>query len=165
MMHEAVIQWVSTHGRPGDNVLELGSRNINGSVRVLFPHVATYVGVDPVDGHDVDVVGDGATVDVGHDSFDVCVCTEVLEHVPDDIAFGIIENAHRHLVSGGRFVMTCAGPGRHPHSAIDEQPIRPWEFYRNVDQDLLASWLSDAGYSRWEIDQQGADMRCVAWKE
>jgi SAM-dependent methyltransferase len=95
--------------------------------------------------------------------FDVVVCTEVLEHVDDATALGIIRNAWEHLCPGGAFVMTCAGPGRHAHSAIDEQPIRPWEFYRNVDRDLLAGWLACAGFNRWEIEPLGADMRCVAW--
>lgn len=164
-MHEAVTQFVSKWGRPASHVLEFGSRNINGTVRTLFEDAEEYVGVDPVDGPDVDIVGDGATVDVGHGKFDLVVCTEVLEHVPDSVATGIIINAHHHLRDGGRFVMTCAGPGRGAHSAIDEQPIRPWEFYRNVDADLLAAWLGLAGFASWEIDPVGADMRCVAWKE
>lgn len=163
-MHEAVTDWVGRYTPGVERVLELGSRNINGSVRSLFVDAVDYVGVDPVPGRDVDIVGDGATVFVPR-SFDMAVCTEVLEHVDDIIAAGIIANAFRHLVPGGRFVMTCAGPGRAPHSAIDELPIRPWEFYRNVDSALLEKWLTAAGYASWEIDQLGADMRCVAWKE
>ena len=73
-MHEAVTDWVGRWAAPADRVLELGSRNINGSVRYLFA-AAEYVGVDPVEGADVDIVGDGATIEVGHDSFDVVVCT------------------------------------------------------------------------------------------
>ena len=164
-MHEAVTDFVGRYADTSGRVLEIGSRNINGSVRHLFAGAADYVGVDAVDGPGVDIVGDGATIEVLFDSFDVVACTEVLEHVDDTIAAGIIANAHRHLVAGGRFVMTCAGPGRGAHSAIDERPIRPWEFYRNVDADLLAAWLSDAGFVRWEIEPLGADMRCVAWKE
>jgi SAM-dependent methyltransferase len=163
-MHEAVTDWVGRWAKPSGRVLEIGSRNINGSIRPLFDDAVDYVGVDPQDGPDVDIVGDGATVDAGLGTFDVVACTEVLEHVPDHIAAGIIDNAHRHLRSGGRFVMTCAGPGRHAHSAIDERPIRPWEFYRNVDAELLAGWLDAAGFASHEIDQFGADMRCVAWK-
>jgi len=164
-MHEAVTDFVGRHADTAGRVLELGSRNINGSVRHLFADAATYVGVDPVDGPDVDIVGDGSTIEVLFDSFDVVVCTEVLEHVDDTIAAGIIANAHRHLVPGGRFVMTCAGPGRGAHSAIDERPIRPWEFYRNVDDVTLDGWLANAGFARWEIEPLGADMRCVAWKD
>jgi SAM-dependent methyltransferase len=164
-MHEAVTDFVGRHADTNGRVLEIGSRNINGSVRYLFTDAATYVGVDPVDGPDVDIVGDGATIEVLFDSFDVVVCTEVLEHVDDTIAAAIIANAHRHLVPGGRFVMTCAGPGRGAHSAIDERPIRPWEFYRNVDDVTLAVWLANVGFQRWEIEPLGADMRCVAWKD
>ena len=164
-MHEAVIEFVGRYARTTGRVLEIGSRNINGSVRSLFPAASEFIGVDPVDGPDVDVVGDGSVVDLGHGTFDIVVCTEVLEHVDDEIATGIISNAWRHLASDGVFIMTCAGPGRHAHSAIDEQPIRPWEFYRNVDAETLDGWLADAGFTRWDINPQGADMRCVAWKE
>jgi SAM-dependent methyltransferase len=163
-MHEAVTDFVSLYAPGAERVLEFGSRNINGSVRPLFVDAIDYVGVDAVDGPDVDIVGDAATIFIPR-SFDVVVCTEVLEHVDDTVAAAIIANAYRHLVSGGEFVMTCAGPGRHPHSAIDQYPIRPWEFYRNVDDVTLAVWLANAGFVRWEIDPLGADMRCVAWKE
>lgn len=164
-MHEAVTDFVGRHADTTGRVLELGSRNINGSVRPLFVDAVDYVGVDPVDGPDVDIVGDGATIELGYGSFDVVVCTEVLEHVDDDTALGIIRKAALHLASGGRFVMTCAGPGRGAHSAIDERPIRPCESYRNVDADTLAVWLANAGFDRWEIDPLGADMRCIAWKD
>jgi SAM-dependent methyltransferase len=42
-------------------ILEFGSRNVNGTVRDLFPAPALYVGVDWADGLGVDYVGDAAT--------------------------------------------------------------------------------------------------------
>jgi hypothetical protein len=72
-MHEAVTEWVARHADTFGKVLEFGSRNINGSVRPLFPYASEFVGVDLVDGPDVDVVGDAASVIVGIDQFDVVV--------------------------------------------------------------------------------------------
>lgn len=162
-MHDAVLTYVAANIPTGClvRVLEFGSRNINGSVRRLFPHATEYVGIDTIDGPDVDVVADASTYDVGR-TFDVVVCAEVLEHVTDDIAAGLCANAYKHLHDGGVFVATMAGPGRMPHSAIDGNQLHPGEFYRNVDQHTLAGWLTAAGFTTFDIDQLGRDMRCTA---
>src|SRR6266536_5884803 len=71
----------------GRRVLEVGSLNVNGSVRpmVMARGPSEYLGVDLVDGDGVDQVVDavdlGATF--GADSFDVVVSTEMLEHAED----------------------------------------------------------------------------------
>ena len=67
-------------------VLEVGSRNVNGSVRdILAPLVSRYVGCDLEAGDGVDVVADATRLtDVfPPESFDVVISTEMLEHVPD----------------------------------------------------------------------------------
>lgn len=160
-MHESVRLYVAdaiaTYG-PFGYVLEIGSRDINGGIRDLFDG-ANYLGVDTRTGRGVDIVAKGELVRTGL-FYDCVVCCEVLEHT--EAAPAIVANAARLLVEGGVFVMTCAGPNRPPHSAIDEEPIRPDEFYRNVDADELETWLADAGFTSWKIDPAGADMRCVA---
>ena len=160
-MHRDVLDWVGRWVAPG-RVLEFGSRDINGTVRDLFPNADEYLGVDPQEGPGVDLVADAASCDAGLNRWDVVVCTEVLEHAED--AAGIIANAYRHLRADGRFIMTCAAPGRGPHSAIDENPIRDFEFYRNVDGAMLAGWLGAAGFQQWTIDLHGFDIRCVAYR-
>jgi hypothetical protein len=70
--------------------------------------------------------------------------------------------AFKHLKPGGWFVATMAGPGRIPHSADGSPKMSPWEFYRNVDRELLDSWLVAAGFEWREIDETHMDMRCVA---
>ena len=58
-MHPAVAEFVAANrpDRPGD-VWEVGSRNINGTVRHLFGDADSWTGVDLIDGPDVDIVGD-----------------------------------------------------------------------------------------------------------
>jgi SAM-dependent methyltransferase len=130
----------ATQGDPPPRlVVEVGSREVaGGGVRGLFGGAACYTGVDLVPGLGVDVVADAA-VWRPPAPCDLVVCCEVLEHSPD--ARAILRNASGMLRPGGRLVVTCAGPGRAPHSAADGGPLRPGEYYRNVEPDDLAGWL------------------------
>ncbi len=146
---------------PFRSVAEFGARNINGSVRYLFDEAERYVGVDIASGIDVDVVADAATWST-IETFNCVVCAEVLEHT--DSAAEIVRNAARHLDPGGCFIMTCAGTGRAPHSAIDGGDLHDGEFYRNVDEVTLEAWLVDARFKKWQIDISDVDTRCIAWR-
>lgn len=119
-----------------------------------------YLSIDPVDGPGVDVVADAATVEL--DGYDCVVCCEVLEHHPKPQE--LVEAAARALKPGGLFLMTCAGPGRAPHSAIDGGTVRPGEHYANVSPGDMDRALRDADFSTWLIDQYGPDLRCAAWR-
>lgn len=161
-MHPEVLHWVRScldtvvHRT---SVIELGSRDVNGTVRALFPG-ATYIGVDVVEGPGVDVVCDAA--DYRPESpVDVVVSTEMLEHC--ERAAEIPAAAYRMLWDGGVFIATMAGPGRSPHGA-GGGGLPPGEFYRNIDPDELRGWLDAAGFQWVEVDQVGLDVRCMARK-
>lgn len=161
-MHAAAYAWIEQwRGPQPAATLDFGGRDVNGSVRHLFAGI--YLVVDPAGGDGVDVVASAADVDLGHGRWNTVVCAEVLEHVDDVTAAGIVANAHRHLVAGGRLVLTCAGPGRLPHSAVDGGPLRTGEHYRNVDAAQLQNWLTAAGFREALVDVHGHDTRCVAW--
>jgi SAM-dependent methyltransferase len=144
-MHHAAATWLRSVlvAAAPTRVVEIGARNINGSVRDLLPHPGptSYVGVDIGAGPGVDVVADGATF-VPTESPDVVVCAETLEHAPN--AAAIVQNALAMVVPGGRVVITCAGPGRAPHSAQDGGPLREGEFYRNLASAEIVSWAPGA---------------------
>lgn len=165
-MHHAAFSFIAAH-LPGDavDVLEFGSRNINGTVRDLVPGTR-FVGVDIVDGDGVDVVADcGTTLHLGvNHKFDVVVCAEVFEHASDRACLGMVENAHHWLRKGGVFIVTAAGPARVPHSAFDGAELRDGEFYRNVTSRKLTGWLERAGFDSFTVDELGDDIRAVAVK-
>jgi hypothetical protein len=142
-MHPAAFDFVTAtiraHGARGP-VYEIGSRNVNGSIRGLFPDAEGYHGIDLVDGPDVDAVADAATY-VPPVVPRTVVCCEVLEHA--DTAEQIVRQAARVLAPGGRVILTMAGPCRMPHSAVDGGQLRAGEFYRNVSPGVLRAWLSD----------------------
>jgi SAM-dependent methyltransferase len=143
------------------SVLEFGSLDINGSVRSVFEGVLDYTGLDMADGPGVDVVADAATYRHPK-SVDIIVCCEVFEHAPSWRR--IVHNAYRTLRKGGLFVATMAGEGRAPHSAIDENPIRPWEFYCNVAEGDLLIAVLEAGFGVPNISTLGNDLRVAAVK-
>jgi hypothetical protein len=141
-MHPGAYNFVSYIARclpPRRRVCELGSRDVNGSVRGLFPG-AQYIGVDSEPGPGVDAIGNGATwKPEPPQPFDTVVSTEVLEHTSE--AEAICANAYQLLEKGGVFIVTAATIGRGPHSAIDGGTLRHGEFYRNVSPVLLQEWL------------------------
>lgn len=131
-----VKECVHEHG-PFTDVVEIGGRDVNGNVRSLFGD-AKYVTTDIADGPGVDIVINGKDF-VPETAPDCVVCTEVLEHTED--AKAIVENMVRMLRPGGVGIITCAGPGRHPHSAIDGLGLQPGEFYENVEGDDILRWV------------------------
>lgn len=167
-MHSEAFAWVAVAfdawKKPTSenlSVLEFGSLDINGGVKGIFrPYTKKYVGVDLQEGPGVDFVEDAHTFksDI---KFDVVVCCEVFEHTP--VWREIIDNAHSLLKPDGLFIATMAGEGRYPHSAIDENPIRDWEYYHNVGAWELNRHLSGL-FTSHKVDILGADLRCSAIK-
>lgn len=161
-MHDAAYQWVQKYAYRYEVVLDIGGRNINGSVRDLFPAAREYVALDILPGDGVDIVANAATW-VPDRAFDAVVCCEVFEHTHEWPE--ICTTAYWALKPKGVFIATMAGPGRAPHSAIDgEFRLHPGEYYGNVAPDDLRKVLTDVGFQGIEVDQAGLDVRCVAVK-
>lgn len=158
-MHPEVRQYVARYATSETlTVVEIGSRNINGSIRDLFPN-ASWHGLDLVDGLAVDEVADGATWQAP-EPVDLVITCEALEHAPN--WRDIITNSATMLRPGGRLVVTAAGPRRGPHSGIDGGALHDGEYYGNVDPDDLFDALAAAGYTNILVDMHGADVRATA---
>jgi SAM-dependent methyltransferase len=113
-------------------LLEIGSLDVNGSVRPFFPRATPYVGIDLAPGPAVDVVASGH--DFGPDAaFDTVVTTECLEHDPGWA--DTLRNIVRVLRPGGTLLLTCATRGRHEHGTTRTSPaMSPStnDHYRNL---------------------------------
>lgn len=147
------------------SVLDIGGRDVNGTVRALFPEAETYTVIDAMPGDNVDIVAD-ASVWTPQWVYDVVVCCEVFEHTP--VWREICTTAYLALTPGGTFITTMGGPGRAPHSAVDGGHIlQPGEHYGNVDPDDLHRQLTVIGFEGITVDQQHhpmADVRAMATK-
>lgn len=143
------------------HVLEIGSRNLNGSVRPLFAAAASYTGIDLQDGPGVDVQADGATYEASV-APSVIVCMEVLEHTP--VASTLIQHAAEVLVPGGWLLLTCATDPRAAHSGHDGGPLRNGEHYRNIAPLELRDWLASAGLEivLEEVHEDRGDLYTLA---
>ena len=154
-MHPAARNWISAHlyrDISYRRVIEVGSRNINGGVRDLI-RAHEYVGIDLVDGPGVDLVCDARGYPGGA-SFDLVVCCEVLEHDPDPS--GLIAALGWLARPDGTVLVTAAGIGREPHSAVDGGGLRDGEYYGNLD----ASY-ADVSWGRTvDFDLVDGDWRC-----
>ena len=101
-----------------EKVLEVGSRDVNGSIRCLFEDI-TYLGVDMIKGPNVDIVVNGHNLRTVFDPdyFDAVFCFDTFEH--DDAFWLTLEQMKAVLKPGGWLVLGF--PGRncpehdHPH--------------------------------------------------
>jgi SAM-dependent methyltransferase len=119
-------------------VLEVGSLDINGSMRSFFSE-CEYIGIDVGEGNGVDVVCQGQEYDAPDQSFDVCASGECFEHNP--YWAETFSNMVRMCKSGGLVFFTCATTGRKEHgttkSDVESSPLTVgigWDYYRNLDE-------------------------------
>jgi len=134
-------------------VLEVGSLDINGSVRDLF-HDCNYTGVDLQPGPGVDLACPGHLLALPSASFDTVISAECFEHNP--FWRETLANMLRMARPGGLVLISCATTGRKEHGTSrtnpDASPFtvqEQWDYYRNLTaRDIesglnLGGWLAD----------------------
>lgn len=127
-------QRIVTDNRLADlTTLEVGSYDVNGSVRALF--TGSYLGVDDRDGPGVDVVADGCALPDIDDFYQVAISTETLEHVKRPWRF--VAELGRVVGPGGWVILTTCDYGFPRH----EFPGDYWRF----SPEGLALLFEDAG--------------------
>lgn len=151
-MHVQAYEWVERNAEglpPHYAVLEIGSHDVNGSVRPIFREATHYHGIDIAAGPGVDEVADAAQWHA-QKTYDVVVSTEVLEHAPRwDL---ILDNAWEALADGGRLIFTCATNPRAPHSAIDGWAVREGEHYANVEPGAVLTHMRKWNVGSWKLE-------------
>jgi len=138
-------------------VLEVGSLDINGSVRDLFAN-CQYTGVDLQLGPGVDLACQGQLVEFPTGHFDTTISAECLEHNP--FWRETVANMLRMTRPGGLVLISCATTGRFEHGTTRTNPdaspftsAEKWDYYQNLTAGDLESslnldgWLSD--WSSW----------------
>lgn len=118
--------------------LEVGSLNINGTVRNAF-NSDEYIGVDVGKGAGVDIVVSGHEYNSSK-PFDCCISCECFEHNP--FWKETFLNMIRLCKSGGLVVFTCATVGRPEHgterSTPQDSPLtiaKGWTYYLNLTKE------------------------------
>jgi SAM-dependent methyltransferase len=123
-----VEQVVADLGLASMDVLEVGSLNVNGSVRRFFSG-GTYVGVDMREGPDVDVVLNAHDL-VRHFAYEkkfaVVVSTEMLEH--DDAPWISVAQMREVAAIGGFLILTARGYDERGCFPLHSYPDDLWRF-------------------------------------
>jgi SAM-dependent methyltransferase len=113
-------------------VLEVGSLNINGTVRIFFQD-CDYTGIDVGAGKDVDVVCPAHEFEAEPNSFDTTISCECFEHDKYWVrTFKKMYDLTRHE---GLVIFSCATTGRPEHGTTRTSPAdAPFtnDYYRNL---------------------------------
>lgn len=138
MSHQSQIDFVASVKRKFPDyfnnklVIEIGSLDINGSVRQFF-NDCKYTGVDLGEGKGVDLVAKGEDLTFADNSFDVSISCECFEHNPEWVK--TFNNMIR--MTQGLVIMTCATTGRPEHGTKrTNQADAPFcgDYYKNLTE-------------------------------
>lgn len=139
-------------------VVELGSQNVNGSLRDHCPDGARYVGMDLAPGNGVDlVITPGEPFPITDNSVDVAVTSSAFEH---DVCFWeTFLDLMRVLKPGGLLYVNA--PSNH---AFHRYPVDCWRFYPDAGF-ALTVWASRRGVSVDLLESFVAKPRAEDWAD
>ena len=146
------------------SVIEMGSLNINGTVRDFFD-ATKYVGIDLDEGPGVDLVCPAQEVGFQDGSFDVAVSAECFEHNP--YWAETFDNMHR--LASKFVIFTCASDGREEHGTRRSHPSTSpftldWDYYRNLnEQDFRSIFDFDTLFDRHEFTYNEKSKDLYFW--
>lgn len=168
-MHNTVRQYVKRIRQQlpgffyGRRVLEVGSLDINGTVRDYF-HQCQYTGIDVGPGPCVDFVSHVLNWPVPPCRYEVVVSTEALEH--DKLWRESLARMYDLLHPGGLLLVTCAGPRREEHGTHFRDPAaspHTLDHYHGLTPEEVRSALGVPVHFQFptDVDLRFLSIRCL----
>jgi SAM-dependent methyltransferase len=146
------------------SVIEIGSLNINGTVRIFFDY-CNYIGVDVGEGRDVDVVCPAHELSYLDNVFDTAISCECFEH--DKYWVRSFGKMHAMVKPKGLVIFSCATTGRPEHGTTATTPNdAPFttDYYRNLtEEDFRASFDLDSMFSQYEFSVHDGNHDLYFW--
>ena len=140
-----------------NNILEVGSQNISGSVRNYFSSCQSYIGVDLGKAPGVDLVVPGELFQLSTGWADISISAECFEHA--NTWKEILLNMIRITREDGLILVTCAGFGRPTHGTIDTNTYSsPFtsSYYKNlIPHDIESAVVSGKFFKKY-----GYEVNC-----
>jgi len=167
------------------NVIDVGSKDINGNNRYLFSK-CHYVGIDIIPGPNVHEVGYAhevienvmpkisdsyvwewrkSRIEQDH-RFNTIICTEVLEH--DKYCEKTLLAMYHKLKPGGLMIITAGGDGRPEHGTEANSPEASpatTDYYENVTNAFFSSILPAHAFYVYHIAQVQGDFQFYGIKK
>lgn len=167
----SLVQQFFLPSKSGVRVLEIGSHDVNGSIRKIFEGTV-YLGVDLFEGPGVDLVASGHELYFPNGSFHLTISSECFEHNP--FWKETFANMHRMTADSGLLVMTCASRGRLEHGTTRTTPEKSpgsqkvgWDYYKNLEtRDFSENFDLAAMFSKWMFFYipVSQDLYFIGWK-
>lgn len=146
-----------THGAGVRRVLDIGSIDLNGSLRDVCPSDIAYVGIDMAQGKGVDMVlDDPYQFPFANDVFDMVVSTSCFEHDP---MFWLTFLETLRVVRDDGIVYINAPANGHYHT----HPWDNWRFYPDAGQ-ALEMWGRRSGHLV-RLLESFTMTRCGPWND
>lgn len=118
---------------PNYEILEIGSQNVNGSLRDIFPPGIQYTGVDFVGGNGVDIIlADPYVLPFADNSMDMILSSSVFEH--SELFWVLYLEIMRVLKPTGLFYLNVPSNGD-----VHTWPVDCWRFYPDSGK-ALVTW-------------------------
>jgi SAM-dependent methyltransferase len=144
----------------GVTIVDIGSQDVNGSLRQLSPVSATYVGVDFAEGRGVDIVlDDPYRLPFDDNSIDVIVSSSCFEH--SEMFWLTFLEICRVLKPSGLFYLNAPSA-----SGFHRYPVDCYRFFPDSGN-ALAKWARRNGYATVVLEHytNGTDYVCVFLKD
>lgn len=139
-------------------ILEIGSSDVNGTLRDVAPRQSRYVGIDFEAGAGVDIVTTaGAPLAVDDESFDFALASSVFEH--DPAFWNSFVEMVRKVRPGGIVYINVPSNG-----AIHRYPEDHWRFYPDSGK-ALARWAVAQGQPIELIESFVAPRNADMWND
>lgn len=161
-MHDTALafaeKFFALYGRGAHSALDIGSMNVNGSLRVACPSHVRYVGVDLAPGPGVDVVvEDTGRLPLLGGEYDLVLSSSCLEH--DPFFWQTFVEMARVLAPGGHIYLNVPSNG-HYH----RHPLDCWRFYPDAGV-ALERWCARQGHPVTLVESFVASRRDSEWND
>lgn len=129
-------------------ILDVGSYDVNGSMRPVFEPYGEYIGLDIEEGNNVDLVGDLYNFPLEDNSVDIIVSSSCFEHAK--LFWVTFNEMVRVLKTGGLIYINTPSRG-----SYHGYPVDCWRFYKD-SYAALAEWNKDVQLLDQHFNNKGA---------
>lgn len=148
----------SFSSRDGLKIVEIGSQDVNGSLREVAPSACEYVGVDFIAGKGVDIVlSDPYSLPFESNSADIVLSSSCFEH--SEMFWIVYLEILRILKPRGLFYLNVPSNG-----AFHRYPVDCWRFYPDSGR-ALVSWAKRSGMSTVLLESYVSSQMGDIWND
>ncbi|MGF6371290.1 SAM-dependent methyltransferase [Paraburkholderia sp. RAU6.4a] len=145
-------------GRDGLKIVDIGSQDVNGSLRSVAPRGCEYIGLDFVGGKGVDIVlTDPYSLPVPENSIDVIVCSSCMEH--SEFFWLLFLEMQRLLKPEGIVYLNVPSNGN-----FHRYPVDCWRFFPDSGV-ALQNWARRSGYKTTLIESFTGIQKQDVWND